>query len=245
MNYLLVGCTSITNPAPRSAKSNESIFAEEETSAKHGRVRSTSVTLDEPNSPNPRRLRWLRQVTITVISFIFGSVISVLAAKLVSSGGYLNSGYQEAMNSDCACGNSVAEAHVLGCKFDVLAMAWLPLECRDDALTNAFRRAGPGSNGSWSYFADENKETALDEIQLSLLADTDDVFYTTRRWHLMHCNFYWLKLFRSRATGIKMEAIKNRQEHISHCGNMALKGDSKHLDDITTRSIVRLNSGLL
>jgi len=132
----------------------------------------------------------------------------------------------------------------MNCKFDTLAMAWLPPECRDDVLTEAFKVSGPGINGSWLYFADAKGTISLDETEVSLLADTQEAFYTSRRWHLSHCNFYWRKLFRSNLLGIKMEAIKNRMEHIAHCGSMALSENSGHLDEITTHSIVRLNSGL-
>jgi hypothetical protein len=49
----------------------------------------------------------------------------------------------------CDCGDSVAEATSLGCKFDSLSMAWLPEHCRDDELTAEFNTAGNGPNGTW------------------------------------------------------------------------------------------------
>jgi hypothetical protein len=44
----------------------------------------------------------------------------------------------------CDCGESVAEAISLGCKFDALSMAWLPEHCRDDELTAEFDMTGKG-----------------------------------------------------------------------------------------------------
>lgn len=51
----------------------------------------------------------------------------------------------------CSCGKSVAEAIANGCKYDLLASAWLPEQCRDDELTAEFNKAGPGPNGEWTY----------------------------------------------------------------------------------------------
>lgn len=51
----------------------------------------------------------------------------------------------------CSCGKSVAEALKLGCKYDLLASAWLPEQCRDDELSAEFDRSGPGPNGEWTY----------------------------------------------------------------------------------------------
>jgi hypothetical protein len=53
--------------------------------------------------------------------------------------------------SSCRCGESVAEALSLGCKYDSLAVAWLPPHCRDDELTAEFEAQGTGPNGSWTY----------------------------------------------------------------------------------------------
>ena len=44
----------------------------------------------------------------------------------------------------CDCGDSIAEAMLLGCKFDALSMAWLPEHCRDDELTAEFDTTGKG-----------------------------------------------------------------------------------------------------
>lgn len=54
----------------------------------------------------------------------------------------------------CSCGRSVREAIANGCKYDLLASAWLPEQCRDDELTAEFSASGPGPNGEWTYVSD-------------------------------------------------------------------------------------------
>ena len=48
----------------------------------------------------------------------------------------------------CDCGESVAEAISRGCRFDGLAMVWLPEHCRDDELAEEFNTMGDGPNGT-------------------------------------------------------------------------------------------------
>ncbi|CAD0085541.1 unnamed protein product [Aureobasidium mustum] len=67
---------------------------------------------------------------------------------------------------DCDCGSSIKEAEAKGCRFDSLAVSWLPPLCRDDKLLDEFERAGPGPEGAWLYYADSEatKPMTLDEV---------------------------------------------------------------------------------
>jgi hypothetical protein len=67
---------------------------------------------------------------------------------------------------DCDCGNSIEEAKAKGCRYDSLAVSWLPPLCRDDKLLDEFERAGPGPQGAWLYYADSEatKPMTLDEV---------------------------------------------------------------------------------
>jgi hypothetical protein len=56
----------------------------------------------------------------------------------------------------------VADAISRGCKFDFLAMAWLPEHCRDEELTAEFGAAGDGTGGLWLYYKDTNHTAILD-----------------------------------------------------------------------------------
>ncbi|KAH8203021.1 hypothetical protein TruAng_002855 [Truncatella angustata] len=122
----------------------------------------------------------------------------------------------------CNCGNSVAQALQLNCRYDTLAAAWLPDHCRDDELTELFNHSGDGPNGSWTYWADFEHTQELSVGQLGALADLPEggVFYMTHRWHLVHCMFYWRKQIRSKTIGITLEPRYDTESHVQHCYKM-------------------------
>jgi hypothetical protein len=137
---------------------------------------------------------------------------------------------------DCYCGHSIAEAKSLGCSYDALAIAWTPPECTDQELTEEFNNAGRGPNGRWAYYADRNGTIPMTDYEVSMMSDTNNYFYATHEWHLVHCNFSWRKLFRSQMNGVIMDREKLSLEHISHCG--MLEGPKYHhlqLDTIATQ----------
>ncbi|KAH8819352.1 hypothetical protein F5884DRAFT_760320 [Xylogone sp. PMI_703] len=137
---------------------------------------------------------------------------------------------------DCYCGHSIVEAKALGCSYDALAIAWTPPECTDRELTDEFMHAGPGPDGRWAYYADRNGTIPLTDYEVSMFSDTNNFFYASHEWHLVHCNFSWRKLFRSQMNGVVMDKQKLSLEHISHCG--MLEGPKYHhlaLDAIATR----------
>lgn len=135
----------------------------------------------------------------------------------------------------CDCGKDTREARAKGCVYDSLAAAWLPHYCRDDELTAEFDRAGPGPDGAWSYFADEQGTIPMNKSQIAALGDTEGAFWCTREWHVAHCLFYWEKYWRMRDTGIVMEKRFDYKEHIHHCRHLALKKQPDH------RVLVKVN----
>lgn len=139
----------------------------------------------------------------------------------------------------CNCGDSVSEARSRGCKYDTIMAAWLPPHCRDDELIERFNHAGPGHDGAWQYYSDANKTRQLTLDEVAELADVGGYFFVSHGWHVRHCHFAWLKLFRSRWTGVQMNLRDDTETHITHCMNMAEKRDS--LDQITTGSGVALH----
>lgn len=140
----------------------------------------------------------------------------------------------------CYCGRSVAEAKRLGCKYDALQISWTPPECFDEELTEEFNRAGPGPDGEWPYFADDEGKHPLTLEEVALLADTDRGFYSIHAWHLVHCNYSWRKLFRSYTTGIKMDKEILSMGHIKHCG--MLEGPTYHNFSLNSLATVLSNS---
>lgn len=142
----------------------------------------------------------------------------------------------------CSCGGTtVAEAISRGCKFTPLAIAWLPPQCLDEELADEFDRAGPG--GHWEYWADWNATIPLNREEVGLLADTEGaVFYTTQEWHVMHCMYTWRKHYRSKWTGVTIEARSNGIEHIKHCEGIVR--DRAPLQKIWTMAGIELNADL-
>lgn len=120
--------------------------------------------------------------------------------------------------SECNCGQSVAEARALGCEYDGLSITWLPPTCLDGPLTDEFNRAGPGPDGAWPYFRDKEGSMPLTLEETSFMADTGEGFWTSRGWHLSHCNFSWRKMYRAQKTGKMIHREKNNVHHIMHCG---------------------------
>ncbi|KAK0644696.1 hypothetical protein B0T16DRAFT_438594 [Cercophora newfieldiana] len=125
--------------------------------------------------------------------------------------------------SSCYCGKTETEAVSLGCIYDALATAWLPAHCRDDPLTSNFNRAGPGPDGAWSYFGDENGTIPLSPSEVASLGPVNGTFWAPRRWHLVHCVFYWMKYWRMRDTGAVMEERFDNLAHVEHCAKLLLK----------------------
>ncbi|GKZ36053.1 hypothetical protein AbraIFM66950_006928 [Aspergillus brasiliensis] len=147
----------------------------------------------------------------------------------------------------CNCGDTLAEALSNNCKYDSLAAAWLPPACRNDDLTSAFEQAGSNPDGSWPYFADLSMTRPLSLEEVSMLPDTrtgggevGNVFYTTRRWHLVHCIYYWKKLFLAQELGTIIERRYDSVGHIEHCQMAILSGGD--LDEVTTGAGVALHS---
>ncbi|CAI7574188.1 unnamed protein product [Penicillium glandicola] len=126
----------------------------------------------------------------------------------------------------CDCGESVEEAISRGCRFDGLAMAWLPDHCRDDELAEEFNTMGDGSNGTWIYYADREHTIQMGPDEVAALGDHPEALvHMSVEWHTVHCIFYWRKQFRS-----------DSEHHIKHCGQIFLSPGSG------TKSGVALNT---
>lgn len=141
----------------------------------------------------------------------------------------------------CNCGDTISEALTNNCRYDSFAAAWLPPHCRNDALVDAFERAGPNPDGSWNYYADRNKTQRLSLEQVSQLPETDGGhFFATHHWHLVHCAYYWKKMFLAPKEGTIIEKRYDNLAHLEHCQMMFLKRDA--LDTIVTEAGVSLHS---
>ncbi|KAK3988011.1 hypothetical protein QBC44DRAFT_330276 [Cladorrhinum sp. PSN332] len=141
----------------------------------------------------------------------------------------------------CYCGTNPTEARLLyNCTYDTLSTAWLPPHCRDEDLTAEFDRSGPGPNNSWAYFADSEGKIPLTIEQVASLGGTGQKFWAYRRWHVVHCLFYWQKYWRMRRTGKTMEERFDSFDHVKHCIRLILNPEPDHLFLIEVP--VRMNS---
>ncbi|KAI1406923.1 hypothetical protein F5Y13DRAFT_207170 [Hypoxylon sp. FL1857] len=120
----------------------------------------------------------------------------------------------------CDCGRTIREALLRDCVYDTLSTAWLPPYCRDDELTAEFDEAGPGPQGEWGYFADEEGTIPLNRTEVAALGETDGSFWASHDWHVVHCLFYWQKYHRMRDTGVVMEERFDSLRHVKHCGRL-------------------------
>ncbi|KAL6808387.1 hypothetical protein V8C40DRAFT_278849 [Trichoderma camerunense] len=84
----------------------------------------------------------------------------------------------------CDCGDSIREAISRNCIYDTLATAWLPPYCRDEELTAEFDKAGPGPDGAWAYFADQEGKVPLNRSEVAALGDKGGSFWASRDWHI-------------------------------------------------------------
>ncbi|OIW34634.1 hypothetical protein CONLIGDRAFT_675602 [Coniochaeta ligniaria NRRL 30616] len=128
----------------------------------------------------------------------------------------------------------------MGCRYDHIAVDWLPPHCIDDELTSEFDGAGP--NGTWPYFKLEGVSllgasyVPIEANEIEKLAREGRDYYATRSWHVAHCMFTWRKQFRSRFSDGSMEPWNNKEGHIKHCSmyimDMLQKG--QRLDEVDT-----------
>ncbi|KAF2099746.1 hypothetical protein NA57DRAFT_75251 [Rhizodiscina lignyota] len=178
---------------------------------------------------SPQRHRTLKRIvqligkTVVVLLCVYGAIeLSIKAHGSIQK-------WQTANDlTFCNCGDSTDEAISLGCEYVPLAAAWLPPKCRDEELEAEFNRAGP--DGSWSYYKDRNGTAEYDISELGWLSDTGELYHTTRRWHIVHCVYYWKKLARSKRTGVPIEPRYDGEGHIDHCMKTFLKpGDREKI----------------
>lgn len=163
---------------------------------------------------NPKCCRLLHIVSITTVACVFIAIIIIISIHALLP-------QQRSTNSFdgdgivYSCGSSISEAKAMGCKFHPLAMTWLPEECQDWELANAFIQAG--DNGQWRYFADEKgvEEVTIDDLAESAM--TGKEYILSKNWHLMHCAYDWQKLHRAMINGWKLESVLRNINHSTHC----------------------------
>jgi hypothetical protein len=67
-------------------------------------------------------------------------------------------------------------------------------------------------------------------------------WWSTREWHVYHCDYYWRKELRLRTSGSLMEDRYSGVKHPGHCMDVFL--DDRPLDAIAVKARVVLTSKL-
>ncbi|RAH52303.1 hypothetical protein BO85DRAFT_454193 [Aspergillus piperis CBS 112811] len=217
--------------------------------------RSSSESLPIVKDRTKPRFRYLKVEGISTIILLLLATFGVIdlcyqAYNRIYTTNHIHihANTQPEPDISCNCGDTITEALSNDCKYDSLAAAWLPPACRNDELTSAFEKVGSNPDGSWPYFADVNMTRPLSLKEVSMLPDTragggeaQNVFYTTHRWHLVHCMYYWKKMFLSQELGTTIERRYNNVGHIEHCLRAVLE-QKEGLDNVTTGAGVALHS---
>ncbi|EUC27111.1 hypothetical protein COCCADRAFT_112548 [Bipolaris zeicola 26-R-13] len=165
--------------------------------------------------------QWIKSIAVFLLK---GSIVALAIYGAVNLGHRIKVNVALARHENrCECGRNVGEAVAKGCKYDELASAWLPPHCRDEELSTEFSNVGPDSGGHWGYWLDQNGTRPVPPHELGFIADTDDVYWTTTQWHIVHCIYYSLKQFRSKTSGAVIEERYDNEGHIRHCGMVMLK----------------------
>lgn len=170
-----------------------------------------TVPLMEKSEDPKEPFSWIRFLQTIVLCFLALEIIFGMIYAIWS---------KTRPDINCNCGSSLEEAIFRNCKWDSLASAWLPEHCQDEELLKEFETTGP--YGSWTYYADPDGNTTLTADEISL-CKTGAQYWTTRRWHIMHCTFYWRKQMRSASTGVRVEGRYNEIHHLEHCEKLFLE----------------------
>jgi len=131
------------------------------------------------------------------------------------------------------CGSTLEEAQALNCVWDGLGGYWVPPACYDKEITEQFLAAGP-----WKYFNDHAGTQELAEEDLKYRFGEENKYYTTLKYHRVHCSFQWRKMHRALEKGWKVENMLMDYHHTLHCGTVSLQ--EGQMDDILTSITIEL-----
>lgn len=125
------------------------------------------------------------------------------------------------------CGNSTAEAKVLGCEFDILSYSWTPKQCLDTETRDEFREWLHSKDRlfrPWPFFADKdandwipNEETLSERVH-------PQFSWAPIEEHVGHCMFMMRRLYRVLEGGgnLRLNSRQGTYGHVEHCSNMVL-----------------------
>ncbi|OJJ43566.1 hypothetical protein ASPZODRAFT_50745, partial [Penicilliopsis zonata CBS 506.65] len=112
------------------------------------------------------------------------------------------------------CGTSREEAASLDCYFDPMSFSWLPADCYDAELTEAFLELK-----EWQWFTDADGSPAPRD---AVMAGLYDQLFVSWEYHLLHCTYAWRKMHRALLHGWPIDDYIAQYTHTAHCESMLL-----------------------
>jgi hypothetical protein len=119
------------------------------------------------------------------------------------------------------CGNSLADAKSLGCRFDIVLHSWLPADCitpEDDADAELMY-----AGRSWEWHLGNGTEVTLDDVRSGEFA----FVHTSFDWHVTHCMYVWKRMHRAMMDGgRRVDSYTINYHHTTHCAEMIGGGET-------------------
>jgi hypothetical protein len=112
------------------------------------------------------------------------------------------------------CGNNPTTARERGCHFDIMSMIWIPHECYDPELTEAF-----ATEKNWQWSLHENGTDLISEEDIRK-GDIQNG-WVRFEYHLTHCLYTWRKVIRQiERGGAPIDGYVSNHTHTEHCSKM-------------------------
>ena len=130
-----------------------------------------------------------------------------------------------------SCGTTTEEAILRSCIFDELSMMWIPPKCTQ-SYSDQYMVAN--DSGPFLYWVDRKGEQLLDDP--SLHVGDGSLFWTTRRNHIVHCQYNLYRLADALRSGeyIGQDDGQSLPDHMHHCvktmAEFALKAPAHDID---------------
>ena len=130
-----------------------------------------------------------------------------------------------------SCGTTTEEEISRGCIFDELSMVWMPQKC-SQRYNDEYMTANGG--GPFPYWVDREASERLDNP--SLHVGGGRTFWTSRRNHIVHCQYNLYRLADALTSGdyIAHDNGQSLSDHMHHCvmtmTEFALKAPAHEID---------------
>lgn len=112
------------------------------------------------------------------------------------------------------CGESIAQAKKLGCKYDVELNAWIRPQCFNTKAMDQYL-----DDKSWTAYSDQE---LTQKVAPEEMGDTE-LYFTSERDHINHCVGLWRRQFKlifEEADAI--DALSANPHHTNHCAGFLL-----------------------